>query len=55
MQHLHRRLALWDPAQGAALPSLLEVKKDRGRPEVTEEASQSSERWHFADERSALF
>ena len=38
MQHIHRRLALWDPAHGAGLPSLLEVRKDREWPEVTEEA-----------------
>ena len=38
MQHIRRRLALWDPAQGAGPPSLLEVRKDREWPEVTEEA-----------------
>ena len=38
MQYIHRRLALWDPAQGAGLPCLLEVRKDREWPEVTEEA-----------------
>ena len=37
MQHIHRRLALWDPRAGAGLKSELEVRKDREWPALDEE------------------
>eukprot|EP00435_Cladocopium_sp_Y103_P040942 s793_g11.t1 len=37
MQHLHRRLALWDPRAGAGLTHQLEIRKDREFPELTDE------------------
>lgn len=34
MQHIHRRLALWEPKEGGGLPKQLEVRKDRPWPHL---------------------
>ena len=34
MQHLHRRLALWQPSEGGGLPKQLELRKDRPWPHL---------------------
>lgn len=34
MQHIHRRLALWQPSEGGGLPRQLEVRKDRPWPHL---------------------
>ena len=36
MQHIHRRLALWQPEDGAGLPRQLELRKDRALPDLGE-------------------
>ena len=38
MQHIHRRLALWDSPSGASLRKELEVRKDREWPVLDEES-----------------
>ena len=36
MQHLHRRLALWDGPMGAELSRHLEIRRDREWPKLEE-------------------
>ena len=38
MQHIHRRLALWDPKYGAGLLRELEIRKDREWPKLDDTA-----------------
>eukprot|EP00438_Fugacium_kawagutii_P016600 Skav236386 [mRNA] locus=scaffold29:74303:80602:- [translate_table: standard] len=38
MQHVHRKMALWDPLSGAGLPPALEIRKGREWPVLEEEA-----------------
>ena len=37
MQHIHRRLALWNPLEGAGLLDNLEIRKDREWPDLDQE------------------